>query len=181
MSAARTFLIWLSISEINSTGALDERPHLYPQETVQLLQQRDWPGNVRELENSIARYVVLGSEETFSGERVDRDPVHIAYEPNADGHIPLKRISQQAIRRMEHDVILRVLQANHWNRRKTAQVLKISYRALLYKVRQAGLPAKHPRPKEPSWNSVTDRAGPEAWFVRKPCPLYLSHTTPVLL
>ncbi len=117
------------------------------QETVQLLQQRDWPGNVRELENSIARYVVLGSEETFYGERVDRDPVHIAYEPNADGHIPLKRISQQAIRRMEHDVILRVLQANHWNRRKTAQVLKISYRALLYKVRQAGLPAKHPRPK----------------------------------
>jgi two-component system response regulator AtoC len=117
-------------------------------ETVQLLQQRDWPGNVRELENSIARYVVLGSEETFYGERVDRDPVHIAYEPNADGHIPLKRISQQAIRRMEHDVILRVLQANHWNRRKAAQVLKISYRALLYKVRQAGLPAKHPRQKD---------------------------------
>jgi two-component system response regulator AtoC len=115
------------------------------QETVQLLQQRDWPGNVRELENSIARYVVLGSEETFYGEHVERDPVHIAYEPNADGHIPLKRISQQAIRRMEHDVILRVLQANHWNRRKAAQVLKISYRALLYKVRQAGLPAKHPR------------------------------------
>ncbi|HEY6905191.1 MAG TPA: sigma-54 dependent transcriptional regulator [Candidatus Acidoferrales bacterium] len=118
------------------------------QETLQLLQQRDWPGNVRELENSIARYVVLDSEETFYGERIDRDPVHIAYEPNADGHIPLKRISQQAIRRMEHDVILRVLQANHWNRRKAAQVLKISYRALLYKVRQAGLPAKHARQKE---------------------------------
>src|SRR5690348_16804133 len=118
------------------------------QETVHLLQQRDWPGNVRELENSIARYVVLGSEETFYGERVDRDPVHIAYEPNADGYIPLKRISQQAIRRMEHDVILRVLQANHWNRRKAAQVLRISYRALLYKVRQAGLPAKHPRQKD---------------------------------
>jgi DNA-binding NtrC family response regulator len=40
-----------------------------------------------------------------------------------------------------------VLQANHWNRRKTAEVLKISYRALLYKVRQAGLPAKRPRQK----------------------------------
>lgn len=117
------------------------------QETVQLLQQRDWPGNVRELENSIARYVVFGSEETLYGEHVDRHPAHIAYEPNAEGHIPLKRISQQAIRRMEHDVILRVLQANHWNRRKAARVLKISYRALLYKVRQAGLPAKRPRQK----------------------------------
>ena len=117
------------------------------QETVQLLQQRDWPGNVRELENSIARYVVLGSEESLYGEHVDRHPAHITYEPNAEGHIPLKRISQQAIRRMEHDVILRVLQANHWNRRKAARVLKISYRALLYKVRQAGLPAKRPRQK----------------------------------
>jgi len=115
------------------------------QETVHLLQQRDWPGNVRELENAMARYVVLGSEETFYAERADRDPARVTYEPNADGHIPLKSIAQQAIRRMEHDVILRVLQANHWNRRKAAQVLKISYRALLYKVRQAGLPAKHPR------------------------------------
>jgi two-component system, NtrC family, response regulator AtoC len=38
-----------------------------------------------------------------------------------------------------------VLQANHWNRRRTAEILKISYRALLYKVRQAGLPSKRPQ------------------------------------
>jgi two-component system, NtrC family, response regulator AtoC len=118
-----------------------------PQETLHLLQQRDWPGNIRELENCIARYVVLGSEEAFWAERVERRPTHVTYEPAADGHIPLKRIAQQATRRMERDVILRVLQANQWNRRKTAEVLKISYRALLYKVRQAGLPAKHPRQK----------------------------------
>ena len=72
-------------------------------------------------------------------------PVRFTYEPTPDGNIPLKRIAQQVTRRMEHDVILKVLQANHWNRRKTAEVLKISYRALLYKVRQAGLPAKRPR------------------------------------
>jgi two-component system response regulator AtoC len=48
---------------------------------------------------------------------------------------------------MEHDVILKVLQANHWNRRKAAEILKISYRALLYKVRQAGIPAKRPQRK----------------------------------
>ena len=117
------------------------------QEALHLLQQRDWPGNVRELENCIARYVVLGSEEAFSSERVERRPHHVTYEASADGHIPLKRIAQQVTRRMERDVILRVLQANQWNRRKAAEVLKISYRALLYKVRQAGLPAKHPRQK----------------------------------
>ena len=61
------------------------------------------------------------------------------------GNIPLKRIAQQVTRRMEHDVILKVLQANQWNRRRTAEILKISYRALLYKVRQAGLPSKRPQ------------------------------------
>ena len=116
-------------------------------ETVHLLQQREWPGNVRELENCMARYVVLGSEDTFYSERPEKPPVHFTYEAAEDGNIPLKRIAQQVTRRMERDVILKVLQANHWNRRRTAEVLKISYRALLYKVRQAGLPAKRPRKK----------------------------------
>ncbi len=96
----------------------------------------------------MARYVVLGSEETFYSERTERAPVHFTYETNEEGNIPLKRIAQQVTRRMERDVILKVLQANHWNRRRTAEVLKISYRALLYKVRQAGLPAKRPRRKQ---------------------------------
>src|SRR5271170_4500742 len=117
-------------------------------ETVHLLQQREWPGNVRELENCLARYVVLGSEESFYAERTEKAPVHFNYETNADGNIPLKHIAQQVTRNMERDVILKVLQANHWNRRRTAEVLKISYRALLYKVRQAGLPAKRPRRKQ---------------------------------
>ena len=116
-------------------------------ETLHMLRQRDWPGNVRELENCMARYVVLGSEDTFYSERVERTSAHFTYETTPDGNIPLKRIAQQVTRRMERDVILKVLQANHWNRRKAAEVLKISYRALLYKVRQAGLPAKRPRQK----------------------------------
>lgn len=117
-------------------------------ETLQLLKQREWPGNVRELENCMARYVILGSEEAFFGESAERKPQPaFAYETSQDGNnIPLKSIAQQVTRRMEHDVILKVLQQNHWNRRKTAQILKISYRALLYKVRQAGLPPKRPRP-----------------------------------
>jgi two-component system, NtrC family, response regulator AtoC len=112
-------------------------------DVVQLLQQREWPGNIRELENCMARYIVLGSEEAFHSERAEeKKPFNFAYEISEDGNIPLKRIAQQVTRRMEHDLILKVLQANHWNRRKAAEILKISYRALLYKVRQAGLPAK---------------------------------------
>jgi two-component system response regulator AtoC len=87
--------------------------------------------------------VILGTEEAFHLEKPEeKKPFSFAYEVTEDGKIPLKRLAQQVTRRMEHDLILKVLQANHWNRRKSAEVLKISYRALLYKVRQAGLPAK---------------------------------------
>lgn len=111
-------------------------------ETIQVLQNREWPGNVRELENRIARYVVLGTEETFYSDHLERKSHRPPLESFPDGKIPLKRIAQQVTRRTERDLILKVLQENHWNRRKTAEVLKISYRALLYKVRQAGLPPK---------------------------------------
>ena len=138
-----------------------EAPKL-SKETVHTLLQRDWPGNVRELENCIARYVVLGSEEAFYTERTERKPYNFVYEASADGNIPLKAIAQQVTRRMEHDVILKVLQANHWNRRKAAEVLKISYRALLYKVRQAGLPAKRLRRKPETEPQILAESSPQA-------------------
>jgi len=130
-------------------------------EINQFLQKREWPGNVRELENCIARYVVLGSEEAFHIERgEEKNPMHFTYDVTEDGNIPLKRIAQQVTRRMEHDVILKVLQANQWNRRKAAEILKISYRALLYKVRQAGLPAKRPQRKVPGAADVIPQPSP---------------------
>jgi DNA-binding NtrC family response regulator len=51
----------------------------------------------------------------------------------------LKSVAKEAIRNMEREVILETLRSNQWNRRKTAQSLKISYRALIYKIRNAGL------------------------------------------
>jgi two-component system response regulator AtoC len=61
-------------------------------------------------------------------------------EINYDGPISLKKITRQATRELERKVILKVLQANHWNRKRSARALSISYRALLYKIREAGLP-----------------------------------------
>ena len=114
----------------------------FSREVLQLFQHREWPGNIRELENAVARYVILGSEEAFCNELMEKRSTPISYEAAADGTIPLKRIAKQAVLDMERTLILRVLQANHWNRRKTAEVLQISYRALLYKIRQAGLPPR---------------------------------------
>lgn len=115
-----------------------------PSRMLQVLQSREWKGNIRELENRIASYVLLGAEETpeevASLRRRFVTPARI----QVDGTIPLKRIAEEACRELGREVVLRALQANHWNRRRAAEELKISYRALLYKIREAGLPPKRP-------------------------------------
>ena len=65
-----------------------------------------------------------------------------------DGPISLKKLTRQATRELERKVILKVLQANHWNRKQAARALSISYRALLYKIRDAGLPSNRTRRRE---------------------------------
>jgi two-component system response regulator AtoC len=117
----------------------------FSKEIIQLFQNRDWPGNIRELQNRVARYVILGSEEVLTLAPYEKRTVPIPLEVGEDGTIPLKRISKQAVREMERNLILKVLQANHWNRRRTAQILNISYRALIYKIREAGLSTKTDR------------------------------------
>jgi DNA-binding NtrC family response regulator len=53
--------------------------------------------------------------------------------------VPLKQVTRDAVRNLESKIILNTLQANQWNRKRSARVLKISYRALLYKLKQTGL------------------------------------------
>jgi DNA-binding NtrC family response regulator len=55
------------------------------------------------------------------------------------GPIRLKEITRQATRDLERKIILKVLEAQHWNRKRTAEVLSMSYRGLLYKMKEAGL------------------------------------------
>jgi len=110
-------------------------------ELMAVLQKYHWPGNIRELENLIKRYVILGSEEVISSDLVTREQEYFNPEINVDGPISLKKLTRQAVRELERKIILKVLQANHWNRKEAARALNISYRALLYKIRDAGLPS----------------------------------------
>ncbi len=112
---------------------------------VHLLEDHAWPGNIRELENLIERYVILGSEETVSAELTHWRRTHAAPELPTRGPIRLKEVTRQAVLDLERKIILSALEANRWNRKRAASELKISYRALLYKIRQAGLPTKRPR------------------------------------
>jgi two-component system response regulator AtoC len=106
-----------------------------------VLQKYHWPGNIRELENLMKRYVILGNEEAIAGDLAPRQANFFNPDIDFDGPISLKKLTRQAVRELEGKIILKVLQANHWNRKKTARALSISYRALLYKIRDSGLPA----------------------------------------
>ena len=107
-----------------------------------LLCRHSWPGNIRELENLMERYVILGSEDAISSELLNWEHTHAAPEIPIEGQIHLKKVTRQAVHDLEKKIILSVLEANRWNRKRTASALKISYRALLYKIRRAGLPRK---------------------------------------
>jgi len=110
-------------------------------ELIGILQKYHWPGNIRELENLIKRYVILGNEEVITSELTSHEQEYFNPDIPIDGPISLKKITRQAVRELERKVILKVLQANHWNRKLAARALSISYRALLYKIRDAGLPS----------------------------------------
>jgi two-component system, NtrC family, response regulator AtoC len=112
------------------------------QAAMKLLEKHPWPGNIRELENLIERYVILGSEDAVSSELLSWEQSHALSEIPADGQIHLKKVTRQAVHELERKIILSVLEANRWNRKRTATALKISYRALLYKIRRAGLPSR---------------------------------------
>jgi two-component system, NtrC family, response regulator AtoC len=110
-------------------------------ELMAVLCKYHWPGNIRELENLIKRYVILGDEDVISGDLAPRETDFFNAEIPADGQVNLKKLTRQAVRELERKVILKVLQNHHWNRKQAARSLSISYRALLYKIRDAGLPS----------------------------------------
>ena len=110
-------------------------------EIMAVLRKYHWPGNIRELENLVKRYVILGNEDVISADLAPRTPDFFNTDIPVDGQISLKKVTRQAVRELERKIILKVLQNHHWNRKQAARALSISYRALLYKIRDAGLPS----------------------------------------
>lgn len=112
-------------------------PELRPV-TLQLLKQWDWPGNLRELENWIARAIILGDDEALGAElkrQVTSASSAGTRPPNGNR---LNELSSRAASMAAATAILQVLQANNWDKRKTAKDLKVSYRALLGELGHVG-------------------------------------------
>ena len=140
-------------------ASLFERPEpKISESTTELLLQHSWPGNIRELENMARKIVALGEEEVaiwdFTAE-LARKPNGLvtASEPakeNGNGQSAsrsLKAAAREASRQAERALILNQLERTHWNRKRAARELQISYKALLYKLKQLGLDSPS-RPEE---------------------------------
>jgi two-component system response regulator AtoC len=136
-------------------------------QAMEALAEYDWPGNVRELENLARRALVLGSETAVlkglqlaiaaarhrpaapagaplpapasADAALGAPAVPVPMAPIAPGQCSLKDVSRHAARTAERELILRMLRHTRWNRKQAAENLGISYKALLYKIKENGL------------------------------------------
>jgi len=113
------------------------RPSLSPR-ALRMLLDYSWPGNIRELENAVKKIVALGAENLALPDLV-AEPVETRTEVSETRSYSLKAAARAASREAEREMILEALARTRWNRKRAAQELQISYKSLLYKLKQIGL------------------------------------------
>ncbi len=138
-----------------------KQPAPFSETAVSRMLEYSWPGNIRELENLVKRYVIVGHEAQITRELATHKPIVSSSEttparaslertaataspvPITAGKVTsldaegpsLLEIGRRAAMKAEREAIERVLQQTRWNRRQAAKILKISYKALLNKLK----------------------------------------------
>ena len=113
------------------------RPTLGPR-TLRMFLDHSWPGNIRELENVVKKIVALGDEELALAELHVETVTPQKSESAAGQNYSLKAAARAASREAEREMIMKALARTRWNRKRAAQELQISYKSLLYKLKQIG-------------------------------------------
>jgi transcriptional regulator with PAS, ATPase and Fis domain len=116
-------------------------PHL-----LEACQAHSWPGNLRELNNFLKRYLILGDENLAAAELQPRLDGNGGGSARLDSGARageagggLKSLARTAKDEAEGEAIRQALEQTNWNRKQAAGLLQISYKALLYKIRQYGI------------------------------------------
>jgi two-component system, NtrC family, response regulator AtoC len=123
---------------LHKYSALFGRPEpVLSEETRHFLADYSWPGNVTELEAAIKTIAAIGDD------RVAMAALRSSSMNGSANHYEegtsLKQAARAASRQAERELILRVLSRTRWNRKRAAEELRISYKALLYKLKQIGM------------------------------------------
>lgn len=113
------------------------KPFLSPQ-TLRNFLEYTWPGNIRQLENAVKKIVALGDERLAKAD-ITPSASESRQPSNTVEGLSLKQASRAASRQAERELILKALERTRWNRKRAAKELQISYKALLYKLKQIGL------------------------------------------
>ena len=132
-------------------------PFEFSPEVRDFLRQYSWPGNVRELKNMVERLMLLGDWPTVKEELMAREtrringheltthpspttPKDLNIETPPKKKFPcLKDVKKKAVFEAEGKLISEVLRETGWNRKRAAEILQISYKALLYKIKDLNL------------------------------------------
>ena len=138
-----------------------KQPPPFTEYAVSRMMEYSWPGNIRELENLVKRYVIVGNESQIIRELATHKPMtssssgnaNPVWEPkgnsiaaanpvpqsselvSAETSLSLLEIGRRAAMAAERGAIERVLNETRWNRRQAAKILKVSYKALLNKMK----------------------------------------------
>ena len=112
-------------------------------EALEFLSAHEWPGNIRELENVIKKMVILGDAKIAFRDLGTGSTIQSRTSSGAH-FSSLKVAARAASRRMERELILQALERTHWNRKRAAQELQISYKSLLYKIKEIGVQNREP-------------------------------------
>ena len=113
-----------------------QKPAVKP-EIMNVLSAHDWPGNIRELEN-VAKRIVALSDAQLATRDLTKAPKGLTRSKLTDPVSSLKVAARAALRRTEREMILKALERTHWNRKRAAEELQISYKSLLHKLKQIG-------------------------------------------
>lgn len=109
-------------------------PVVLQAKTLQILMQHSWPGNLGELEEVAKTILLSGEQSALAGlNGVATGSVGVG---GFSAVLSLKEAVRSASRQVERELILKTLARTRWNRKRAARELGISYKALLYKLKQ---------------------------------------------